>query len=196
MLNKIFQIGFNRCATTSIYEYFKRNRVKSIHWGLGNIAKTMYHNNENNKPLLTGIDDYVMYSDMEAVIKDTDGVTRNIYAYKEYYKTLDKQYPGSRFILNIRKIDSWIESRKKHKTYLKDMLNIYGCNQDELIQMWRVHFQEHINDVLCYFKHRETDLIVYDIDTDNSEKLVNAFKGVLQLKPMPLPKLNRNVSKI
>ena len=38
-MTKIFQIGFNRCGTGSLYNFFKENGFISIHWDSGEIAK-------------------------------------------------------------------------------------------------------------------------------------------------------------
>jgi hypothetical protein len=41
-MNKIFQIVFNRCGTSSLYHFFKNNGLVSIHWNKGNLAKKCY----------------------------------------------------------------------------------------------------------------------------------------------------------
>ena len=43
---KIFQIGFNKCATVSLHKFFESNGLKSIHWDKGRLAKTIYKNSK------------------------------------------------------------------------------------------------------------------------------------------------------
>jgi len=35
---KIFQIGFNKCGTTSIHQFLLNNGIRSVHWEGGKIA--------------------------------------------------------------------------------------------------------------------------------------------------------------
>ena len=110
-LNKIFQIGFNKCGTTSffhLFENFTNPCLKPIHWDDGRLAFKIYNNNKENIKLLDGYEDYIFFSDMECVIDN------NIYEAFRLYKELDKQYPNSKFILNVRNQENWVKSRLKH----------------------------------------------------------------------------------
>ena len=48
----IFQIGFNKCGTRSLYHFFKDNGIPSIHYDGGKIAKSMFQNNSMNKKFM------------------------------------------------------------------------------------------------------------------------------------------------
>ena len=166
--NKIFQIGFNKCGTTSLFKYFESANIKCIHYDSGKLAETMISNFENNNLLLKNYEDYIFFSDMEKM---------PFYPHVKYYKLLDKQYPNSKFILNIRKKQDWIKSRLNHKSgnYLKNSMDAYNLNKDKIIEKWSNEWDEHLQDVKEYFKKRPNDLLIYDIDNDSSQKIDEFF---------------------
>jgi len=164
--NKIFQIGFNKCGTASIFHYMKSNNYKAIHWDNGKISTTMQDNYRQGKPLLTGYEDYQVFTDMEHREPDKSA----FYAYQKYFKELDKQYPEATFILNTRNIDKWIASRIKHPGYLEKTMIATGLDKESVINIWRQHFVEHVDDVKSYFLGKN-NLITFDLDNDSQEKL-------------------------
>ncbi len=200
---KIFQIGFNRCGTKSLYHFFNKNGLKVIHWGRGSLAAGIEAAHLEGKPLLTYIEGFDVYCDMEFMREDHAGewiseiqferlfdnyskpiITIPIYAF-ERFKELDEQYPDSRFILNKREPNNWIRSRKN---FLKS--GYYFCihgddfhqNQQELDECWMNHWHSHHNAVLNYFSNRPGTLLEYDIEKDSPNKLVNFFSD-LNLDP-------------
>jgi hypothetical protein len=187
-MNKVFQIGFNKCATTSFFLLFgktTRPSVKSIHWDVGRLAYKIHRNHLENKPLLTGYEEYTFFSDIEGPI-DGDKNSPLIYAHKEYYKDLDKQYPDSKFILNTRNVYDWLESRKKHlnrkdyqiRSYFERCKFHYKLNDHQLVEKWLLEWEDHHNDVLNYFKNRPDDLLIYNIDHDNLDKIKKFFPEI------------------
>ena len=126
---RIFQIGFNRCGTTTLIRFFQANNLKCLHWGRGSIAAGIEAARLEGKPLLSYVDGYFAYGDMEFVEVESESkkllkkkpfrrLYKNlpkdnltpIYAF-ENFRELDKQYPGSKFILNTRNVEDWINSR-------------------------------------------------------------------------------------
>ena len=91
------------------------------------------------------------------------------------YQELDKQFPGSKFILSLRDPESWILSQVRHfgrkETPMRQWMFGAGCPEgNEAIYMQR--FDEHKKSVLRYFKNRPQDLLVMDFDQgDEWEKL-------------------------
>jgi len=172
---KIFQIGFNRCGTTSIFQFFEsqcRNRPRCLHWEQGNLALTMLINMNEGRPLLEGqYEDFDVYTDMQAFVRNLEGRISLFLAHMEF-EILDRQYPGSRFILNTRNVDNWIESRKRHyyQQNLTEMItHIYGTDFEAV---WRNQWKEHHEAVTKYFEGR-SDLLVYDIDKDKAGKIAD-----------------------
>ena len=125
-------------------------------------------------------EDAIVFSDMTSsgplIVKDP----------KDYYKQLDKEYPNSKFILNIRDVDSWILSRLRHITknlggMLERDMKFYKCDMDDSIKRWRLLHSEHTTDVISYFKNRPNDLLIYNIFKDNPQKIVDFFKDIYKL---------------
>jgi hypothetical protein len=173
-INKIFQIGFNKCGTVSVYHFFENNGLKPIHWDMGRLADTIKRNYESNLPILNGYEGYDCFTDME-------NVNNNNYAHLTYYKEFDIQYPNSKFILNIRPIDNWIKSRLNHPNYLNTNKRILGMNDDEVIQYWKNQWNEHMISVKEYFKGRPNDLLIFDIETE-THKLNEFFSKYIEIK--------------
>lgn len=183
-MNKIFQIGFNKCGTNSFCFLFNSVRpiLRCVHWDYGRLAYTIHRNFLENKPLLTGYDDFIFFADMEGTV-DGNKNSEFIYAHKEYYKLLDEQYPESKFILNTRNIHDWIRSRKAHTnrsdyeipSYFERCKFHYKLNDQELVDRWVLDWRNHHEDVIDYFKYRPNDLLVYDINNDSIDKIKNFF---------------------
>jgi hypothetical protein len=161
---KIFQIGFNRCGTTSLYNLFRKSGIPSVHWDRGRLAARMKFNYEHNRPILIGYERFRFFSDMETA--------PHIYGYK-YYKLLNQQYPNSKFILNIRDRDNWILSRLRFsKKYFNSHMSHYNLSLPEIINLWCEEWDNHINDVTHYFKGKE-NLLVFNIEEDNIESVLS-----------------------
>lgn len=169
-MNKIFIIGFNKTGTRTLHNYFMKNGYPSLHWEYGRLAKKIKYNYDNNLLLLTGYDQYKIYSDME------DYINLN-YAHVMYFKELDKDYPNSKFILNIRNIDNWIKSRNLH---MNGKYSDYLCyrmkiSKEEINKKWKDDFYNHHKNVIKYFKNTNK-LLIFNIEEDNIEKLNIFFK--------------------
>lgn len=176
--NYIFQIGFNKCATMTLHTFFIKNNLKSLHWLL-NDNKTPIDNiiiNNKNKyneliknehyttlNLLDGIDEYNVFTDSEEIRKN--------------FKLLEKIYPEAKFILNIRDVNEWVCSRLNHQNgnYTKYLNNVNKTNytNEEFIKIWKNEWIEHCDDVINYFENKKDKLLIYDIDKDNFDKIIN-----------------------
>lgn len=169
--NKIFQIGFNKCGTTSLCQMFIESGLKSIHWDGGNIAKKIHSNIKQNKPPLDGVDGYDCYTDIE-------NINTNSFPLIDYYELLDKTYPNSLFILNTRPLDNWIKSRLNHQggEYANTFKKVLGVDtNEELVKIWTEQWTEHHNKVIEYFKNRD-NFIIFDIETEG-DKLTEFLRG-------------------
>lgn len=182
-----FQIGFNRCATQSLYQAFIDCGLKAIHHNFKStrlcfreyIATLMINNLQNVKQedgkILRGkLLTYDGFFDMNYIFGDQE------FNFYTYFKNIERQNPGSIFIFNIRDCVSWILSRIKlgHRasTYQLYYKNIHT----EKIKDWIDHYFEHSYLVRNYFLHREpvkkrSKLYVYIINqislTDFCKKL-------------------------
>ena len=181
---KIFIIGFNKTATRTIHYFFKNNKINSVHWDNNRLVEHLESNIKNNLPLLgpqkvfnkkvssdCTYQDAIVFSDMT-----NPELNKNP---KDYYKILDKQYVGSKFILNCRNVESWIKSRLNHGNFAEKQMIFHKCSLDELKIIWRNMYHEHINDVNLYFKNRKSDLLIFDIDIDGKspKKIIDFLKN-------------------
>lgn len=163
---KVFQIGFNKAGTASIYHYFKNDGFDALHWEGGRLSKTLKANFEQGLPLLTGYENHQVFTDMEHREDDQTA----FYSAEQYYQQLDQQYPDSLFILNYRDVEKWINSRKNHPGYLQKTVASTGMTAAEVIEDWKRNYYRHIESVKAYFKDKP-NLIVIDLDKDDSQKL-------------------------
>lgn len=213
MKQKIFQIGFNKCGTVSLYALFKdhcKPLLPCLHWQEGKLALQIENNLSKNLPLLTGYENNVFFSDMEAVYYENN-YPKVISAYK-YFHILDQQYPNSKFILNTRDINKWVLSRVNFKTFLIKMIDnelVLGrpdyeyilyymdyydtTNINDIASLWKNEYLRHVNNVRKYFANRPNDLLEYNLDIDSLDKMKDFFKddGII-FTTDSLPVLNRS----
>lgn len=196
-MNKIFQIGFNKCGTVSLYHLFNKctkQNISSVHWDYGKLAFSMWSNLYNKKPLLNNYTQHSVFTDMEAFIYDNNKY-QYLYMFK-YFDVLDQQYPNSKFILNTRSIDGWIISRLNHSNnyiinngmpnkmnqnipYYIMFMKAYNINNlSDLIYRWKEEWYNHHSKVKEYFKSRPSDLLVFDIEKDNMYKIKNFLPNI------------------
>lgn len=188
--DKIFIIGFNRCGTRTLHYFFKENGLPSIHWDNDNLVKTIERNlNAGTKPLAHGctVNHKVnsdCYYEKAQVFSDITYHPLNKDA-KDYYKVLDRYYPNSKFILNIRNVDDWIASRKKHSNgkIVEQLCQFHSCSPIELENLWRNMWRETLDEIKKYFSDRPEDLLIFDINSDKVESITEFFKEQLILDP-------------
>ena len=168
-LPKVFVIGHNKAGTRSIHKLFKINNYKSLHWEKGKVARIIRSNLNSTLPLLSGIDGYHCYSDMEL-----NGV---FYAYT-LFPQIDLQYANSIFIYNKRNVDEWIASRLKHGKYIsvyKERFNSRAkgklASENEVINHWKDFFWRHEEMIYGYFRNKD-NLITLDLGSKESEDLL------------------------
>ena len=100
-VKKIFQIGFNKTATSSLHSFFVGCRYNSVHWHAGMLARRIFNNKEKGRSLLYGYEDFDAFSDMECMVPDS-GVR---YVAEELYEDLYEEFPSALFILNVRPLN-------------------------------------------------------------------------------------------
>lgn len=147
---KIFVIGFNKCATTTIHHLFKQNNLSSYHQGV----------KYKIRKWTDVFDKYKCFSDI--------GFTIDI------IKNLNKTNPNSLFILNTRKLNKWIISRFEHgvRGYLKNGKHCYyPFSEDQMIH-WIKLRENYYKEVLEYFKNTPDKLLIINIEKHNWENYV------------------------
>lgn len=199
----IFQIGFNKCGTTSMHALFWKSGYKSFHWENGQLARVIIENLAS-KDILKGYPRNSFFNDMEESSANECILCQ--YFFKEFFET----YPDSKFILNIRDKDKWIKSRFNHTisgderrwrfgdydmpAYAKDSMFEIGdklninfrkhVNTDcsdgpELLKkIWSYQWDSHINAVKDFFAKSPERLLIFDIERDSIDKFIEFFKDI------------------
>lgn len=211
---RVFQIGFNRCGTVSFAYFFRKNGFQTAHWRKGTVAAAIELARREGRPLLTYTDKFDVYTDMELVeieaisrqrwprkifrrLLDAIGEgeeLRPIYAYK-HFALLDEQYPNSKFILNTRDRERWVRSRFRFskQRYRHCPHGAHFHETDErLAECWRADWDAHLAAVRAYFADRPQDLLQFDIERDDVDKIL-AFFPMLDLDARHWQRRNASV---
>jgi hypothetical protein len=160
---KIFQIGFNRCGTRTIHDYFAANRIRSVHWDEGRLARRIFANLANGDDLLAGYTYFDVFTDMEWL----DGI-HHCEAYK-LFPYFAAQYPDAVFILNTRDREDWIRSRFAHgdgQYAVRYKRHVGVASDEKLAEIWRTEWDRHHRRVTDFFAGRPYRFFVCRIETD------------------------------
>jgi sulfotransferase family protein len=167
---KIFCIGLNKTGTVSLHSALERFGFTSLHWGGEAAYLGVLQAIDERKPVLTYLDDADAYSDIETLSINFD--------------LADAQYPGSRFILSVRDVDSWLDSRRRHveKNVVRKARGEYtGSYLEVRLDDWRRQWVHHHRRVAEHFRHRD-DLLVMNITAGDGWELLAPFLD----RPIPL----------
>jgi hypothetical protein len=181
---KVFGLGLSRTGTTSLAKALNILGIKTIHFPND---QATYNELRKGTYRLSILERYQGVTDIPVV---------------PYYAQLDKIYPGSKFILTVREIGSWLESIESHwrlwveRPPRKEFTDfvvacVYGTlgfNEDRFRYVYDTYFRN----VCGYFANRPRDFLVMNIvDGDSWEKLC-PFLG-LPIPDVPFPYLNKGV---
>ncbi|MEM9210830.1 MAG: sulfotransferase [Pseudomonadota bacterium] len=170
-LTRIFQIGFNKCGTRSLYRFLQRNGIYSAHFNRGRLAMRMRYNLDvGRKPLNGRLGQYVGFTDVQRISKQQ--VIEGAMLYRELYH----YYPNSYFILNTRDKEGWLRSRQSHGAgnYMNRYMKALRLPDEAAIMAyWSEQWDIHHRDVPEFFKDKPGRLIVFDIKNDDPKRLVD-----------------------
>ncbi|MCJ8331460.1 MAG: methyltransferase domain-containing protein [Lentisphaeria bacterium] len=187
-MKRIFQIGFNRCGTTSLHRFFEINNIKSIHWDDGKLARKIYENYSQSHSLIKGYEEYQSFTDM--VYKDEHSVKE---VHVDLFRALYNEFPDAIYIFNDRNPTDWIESRMKKGRSAENAKCQLGLKTDaELKAYWLKRYIDHKNDVLSFFAKKE-NFVHYDLDEPESfGMLIDTLnKNNFKLNVLTLPYANK-----
>lgn len=161
---RIFGIGYQKTATTSLHHALDILGFESAHWKSAHWAKAIWQ---------------------EMTRQGYSNTLERTYALCDFpipllYRQLDAAYPGSKFILTVRDTKSWLESVEGH---WNPAVNKFRAGWDSDPFSNRVHFlaygredfnaetmaaryEAHNREVLHYFRKRWFDLLVMDMSKD------------------------------
>jgi hypothetical protein len=142
---RIFCIGLNKTATSSFHQAMTRLGFASLHHGGPEIEQAVSDALAAEEPLLSRIDArYDAFSDIGQLSRR--------------FMMLDRQYPGSNFVLTVRPVDKWIDSRRRHvetnqKRAAAGEYNGKFVEVDE--DKWRAEWDHHMERVHRYFAKKQ-----------------------------------------
>jgi hypothetical protein len=180
---KLFGIGLNKTGTSSLHEALTRIGLRSLHFGGDESNRRVSLARRQGQPLLHHFpEEYDAYSDIGLLTK--------------HFELVDQQYPGSKFILTVRDIDDWIDSRRRHvtKNIERRAQGLYDGSFLEIDETaWWHEYRNHHKRVRAYFAGRPGDLLVLDICGGDGYEDLCPF---LELAPLdePFPRKNRDRS--
>ena len=161
---KVFGIGLNKTGTRSVAAAMRILGYRTLHNGSRATTAQVDRAADEDQPLLTYIgDNYDAYFDVVGL------VTR--------FEQLDRQYPGSRFILTTRAEDTWLDSREKHARANQQRAGYDGPLLTVDRDAWARERNEHHASVTAYFTGRETDLLVLDVAAGDGWEKLAPFLG-------------------
>jgi hypothetical protein len=159
---RIFGIGMHKTGTTSLHHAFEILGYDSGHWKSAHWAKAIWREMNTLGRSRTLEKSYAL-SDLPIPL---------------LYEQLDVAYPGSKFILTLRREDLWIETVRKHwdhkfnkfrKNWGNDPFTdrihsvLYGRPDFHAPTMLK-RYRRHNSEVLKYFAGRPDDFLVMDMD--------------------------------
>ena len=66
---KVFQIGFNKCGTTSLHQFFQRSGLRSVHWDGGYLAPRMEDNIRAGRRAIAGYEEDVLEAEFGGMLR-------------------------------------------------------------------------------------------------------------------------------
>lgn len=149
---RVFNIGLNKTGTVSFHEAMTILGWHSLHWGGPEVNRSIIAAREAGLPLLANVDpSYDAFSDIGAIARG--------------FELLDEQYPGSRFVMTVRPVDDWIDSRRRHVEKNQAMKARGEYDGTFLVvdePKWRDEWAHHTARVREYFAGRD-DFLEIDI---------------------------------
>ena len=150
---KVFAIGFNKSGTTSLHEIFQKLGYHSYHgikW------------RDVSKPAI-----YYFY---DAFCDDIPSD----------FRRLDAKFPNAKFLLQVRSLDAWLDSRLEHIRRLPPGKKRHPnwSMKESSVQIWTRLWNEHHIEVLRYFRDRPDDLLLLNyIREPDAANRIAAFLG-------------------
>ena len=150
--SKIFGLGLSRTGTTSLHIALVLLGIPSIHYPIDAARHWLWGRFDMDR-----LTDFDACGDLPTPI---------------YFRQLDNMYPGAKFILTTRNVDTWLDSVERHfteapppsqHTLLRDFIRIatYGVCQFHRGRFRDVYLR-HSDAVRRYFVDRPQDLVELD----------------------------------
>lgn len=206
--NLAFQIGFDRCGTTSLDSLFNANGYESVHF-LGKYGfvygRLIQGIRSDEDPVSKFPDSVKFFSDMKLPDLDrtVDGQQRpNYICLSRDFAIFERWYPNAKFILNVRPVDNWIRSTLdcRHEE-VKEEANKMGEKFNVPGEAWLISrkqfYEDHISKVESYFRAAGSNrMIKFDIENDPIDRLIEFMRPEFDLHPSKWKQLNKSKSNV
>ena len=177
---KVFGIGLNKTGTSSLHAALELLGHRSVHGGEQDTHARMARAIDEGKPMLSYLD------------PPPDAVC-DVLALTYYFFLADRQYPGSKFILTLRDLDRWLDSRRRHverNQRMKEAGKYAGPFLTVDLDSWTAEYRRHEAVVRAYFEGRPDDLLPFR-PTDGEWEPLCSFLGH-DVPDVPFPWENRD----
>lgn len=158
----VFCLGFSKTGTTSLHKALYILGYRSIHWPRAHL--------EPRKGWIEYIrnSQYDAFSDAPIYLND-------------FYKKIDKEFPGSKFILTLREPKDLVKS---WNNYFKNAP--WSIDDKEDVEYLISEYNRHKKEVIEYFNGRSSQLLVLDvIGGEGWEKLCKFLNKPIPNMPFP-----------
>jgi hypothetical protein len=148
---KVFGIGLNKTGTSSLHRALELLGLRSLHWGGLETHERVLRAMDDGKPML------------EYLEPEPDAIS-DVIAVTYYFYLADLEYPGSKFILTLRDIDEWLDSRRRHVERNRQMKDAGEYDGEFLtvdLDTWAIEYRRHEAVVRTYFASRPEDLLAF-----------------------------------
>jgi len=177
---KVFGIGLNKTGTSSMHRALELLGYRSLHFGGLETHELVVRAIDERKPMLEYLD------------PSFDAIS-DVLALTYYFYLADVQYPGSKFILTLRDMDAWLDSRRRHverNQRMKEAGEYAGPFLTVDPDSWVEEYRRHEAIVRAYFAHRPADLLGFR-PTDGKWEPLCEFLG-RPVPDVPFPWENRD----
>jgi len=186
---RIFGIGMQKTATTSLHKAFQLLGYDAFHWGTGEAPLIWQEMNANGRS--STLEQWYALTDMPIPL---------------LYQQLDKAYPGSKFVLTVRNETDWLKSVERlwdpkfnptrwvwdAYPFTNTIHTVMYGQKDFDAQIFLERYRRHNAEVKAYFSGRPRDLLVLDIDGGYHWSYLCDFLGA-PIPDAPYPFENRTV---
>ena len=177
---KIFFIGFNKCATTSIHRLMVTSGIRSIHWERRkgqNIALEIEAALRESRlkeygKIFTALSDPFYFASDRIVEANC------------YYREFHQAFPDAYFVLNDRNVEGWIKSRLGHRKgdLLRRFRDFHNAGEEEVKEIWRNDHANHVRNVLDHFAGHDR-FLHFQIDRDPPKVLTDFLAPTFRIDP-------------
>lgn len=180
----IFNLSFNKCATTTVHRFLQANGVASRSHGGNNIktnlACAFYRNFATSSDPLVGLKRYQAFSDL---IYARDDIVLEANALFRYFH---RYYPDAYFLFVHRNVEAWISSRMRHGRgdLATRYMAYFGIEDDAALHaLWRSQYTQLHQAIQDHFAMQPGRFLLFDLQTDTPEHLCAFLKEDYSLDP-------------